>query len=144
MINKITLLGNVGKDPELTNAGGTDVCKFSVATSESWKDKDGEWQERVTWHNIEVWGVAAQGISQRVSKGDTVYVEGRLDIRSYTDKEDIMRYYTGVNAKQVKIVKRINPRAYTAQGDMGAFPPPKKANFDPHKGGEHTQDELPF
>ena len=104
MINKVMLIGNLGKDPETKEfENGKSVTNFSMATSESYKDKDGEWQERTEWHDISAW----QSMSaQKLSKGDTVYVEGKLTTRSWEDSEGNKRYKTEVNANYIRLVKR--------------------------------------
>jgi single-strand DNA-binding protein len=87
-VNKVLLLGNVGKDPETasTNAG-TLVAKLSLATSERFKDKQGEWQERTEWHNLVAYARGAEILRDYVRKGSKLYVEGRLTTRSWDDTE---------------------------------------------------------
>lgn len=95
MVNKVILIGNLGKDPETrTFDNGNEVCQFSLATSENYKDKSGEWQEKTTWHNIVVWGKQAQRAA-KLSKGDTLYLEGKIDNRSY-EKDGQTRYISEV------------------------------------------------
>jgi single-strand DNA-binding protein len=87
-VNKVLLLGNVGKDPEIASTnGGTLVAKLSLATSERFKDKQGEWQERTEWHNLVAYARGAEILRDYVHKGSKLYIEGRLTTRSWDDKE---------------------------------------------------------
>jgi single-strand DNA-binding protein len=87
-VNKVLLLGNVGKDPEIASTnGGTLVAKLSLATSERFKDKQGEWQERTEWHNLVAYARGAEILRDYVKKGSKLFVEGRLTTRSWEDKE---------------------------------------------------------
>jgi single-strand DNA-binding protein len=93
-LNCVMLIGNVGKDPELSyTPSGVAVAKFSVATSEQWKDGDGNKQERTDWHNIVAWKKLAEIISQYVHKGSKVFVEGKLQTRSWDDKQTGAKRY---------------------------------------------------
>ena len=96
-VNRVTLLGHVGRDPELhTSAGGDCAARFSLATTERWKDRDGEPQERTEWHRIIVFGGAVGVVERLVRKGTAVLVEGRLTVREYTDREDRPRQATEI------------------------------------------------
>ena len=105
-VNKVILLGRLGRDPELrTTTSGNSVCNFSVATSENWNDKQtGEKQERTEWHNIVVWGKLAEICAQYLSKGAQAYIEGKLQTTKYTDKENVERYKTEVVAQTVQFI----------------------------------------
>jgi len=93
-VNKVLLLGNVGKDPEIASTnGGTLVAKFSLATSERFKDKQGEWQERTEWHNLVAYARGAEILRDYVHKGSKLFVEGRLTTRSWDDKESGKKIY---------------------------------------------------
>lgn len=93
-VNKVLLLGNVGKDPEIASTnGGTLVAKLSLATSERFKDKQGEWQERTEWHNLVAYARGAEILRDYVHKGSKLYVEGRLATRSWDDKESGKKIY---------------------------------------------------
>jgi single stranded DNA-binding protein len=95
MVNKIILIGNIGQGPEFrTLDNGRELCKFSLATSENYKDKSGEWQDRTTWHNIAVWGNQASRAA-KLNKGDTLYLEGKQDNRKY-EKDGQTRYISEV------------------------------------------------
>ena len=104
-VNRVTLIGNLGRDPELrSTAGGTSVATFSVATSERWNDKDGNQQERTEWHNVVAWGRQAEVCSQYLRKGSGVYIEGRLQTRSWEDKDGNKRKTTEVVALQLQML----------------------------------------
>lgn len=101
-LNKVLVIGNVGKAPEVrASKAGDSVCNFSVAVNEKWKDKNGQMQERVEWVRIAVWGKLADLCGQYLQKGRQVYVEGRLQTREYTDKEGKKAFSTEVVATQV-------------------------------------------
>jgi len=93
-VNKVLLLGNVGKNPEIASTnGGTLVAKLSLATSERFKDKQGEWQERTEWHNLVAYARGAEILRDYVHKGSKLFVEGRLTTRSWDDKESGKKIY---------------------------------------------------
>lgn len=101
-VNKAILVGNLGKDPELSyTQSGVARCRFSLATSESYNNNAGERQERTEWHNIVVWGKLAETVSKFLQKGRQVYLEGRIQNRSYDDKDGVKRYITEINANKV-------------------------------------------
>ncbi len=88
MLNKVILIGNLGRDPEVRSTpSGQPVASFTLATSRRWKDKNGQRQEQTEWHNIVVWGRQAEVAGQYLTKGKQVYVEGRLQTRSWDDKQ---------------------------------------------------------
>ena len=104
-VNKAILVGNLGRDPELRHTpNGQAVVNFTLATSENWTDKSGERQERTEWHRIVVWGRTAEMCHQYLSKGRTVYVEGRIQTREWEDKEGNKRYTTEINAQTVNFI----------------------------------------
>ena len=105
-VNKVILVGNLGKDPELrTTNSGSPVCNFSIATTERWKNNEsGNWEERTEWHNIVVWGRQAENCNQYLTKGSPVFIEGRLQTRSWEDKDGKKRYTTEVVALTVKFL----------------------------------------
>jgi len=94
-LNRVMLIGNLGKDPEVSyTASGVAVAKFSLATSERWKDEAGNTQERTEWHNIVVWSKLAEICGQYLKKGSKVFIEGRLQTRSWDDKNSGTKRYT--------------------------------------------------
>jgi single-strand DNA-binding protein len=104
-VNKAILVGNLGRDPELRyTQGGQAVVNFSIATSENWTDKSGERQERTEWHRIVAWGKTGELCAQYLSKGRTVYIEGRIQTREWEDKEGQKRTTTEINAQTVTFI----------------------------------------
>ena len=99
-LNKVMLIGHLGKDPELRyTTSGVAVATFSVATNESWKDQDGNLQERTEWHNIVAWRKLAEVCGEWLKKGKRVYIEGRIQTRSYDDKNTgAKKYFTEIVA----------------------------------------------
>ena len=105
IVNKVILIGNLGADPEVRFTGsGQAVASFNIATSERWKDQSGNPQERTEWHRIVVWGKQAELCKEYLSKGRTVYIEGRLQTRDWTDKEGHKRYTTEVVSQRVQFL----------------------------------------
>ena len=93
-VNKVILVGNVGKDPEVKYVPtGTALAKFSLATNERFKDKSGEWQDRTEWHNILAWERLAEIIGEYVHKGTKLYVEGRLQTSTWEDRQSGEKKY---------------------------------------------------
>jgi single-strand DNA-binding protein len=104
-VNKAILIGNLGRDPELRyTQNGQAVVNFTLATSENWTDKSGERMERTEWHRIVVWGKVGELCAQYLSKGRTVYVEGRIQTREWEDKDGNKRYTTEINAQTVQFL----------------------------------------
>jgi single-strand DNA-binding protein len=142
-VNKVILVGNLGRDPELRyTQQGTAVANFSLATSESFKKKDGTREERTEWHRIVVWGQTAEFCSQYLSKGRTVYIEGRLQTREWENKEGQKQKTTEIVAQEVQFVGPRNEgggnrpsggggRPAGAEGASGDSPPP-------------ADDDIPF
>jgi single-strand DNA-binding protein len=130
-VNKVILIGNLGKDPEVRfTAGGRAVARFSVATSDQWTDAEGSRQERTEWHNIVVWGKQAESCGQYLQKGRQVYIEGSIRYRSYDDKEGNKKYITEVNALRVQFLgggggggRAGAPRDSQGASDMPSPPP---------------------
>lgn len=101
-VNKVILVGNLGKDPELKyTPSGQPVTRFSLATNEKWKDKNGEMQERTEWHNIVCWTKLAEIANQYLTKGSNVYIEGRLQTRTWDDKDGKKHYSTEIIANDM-------------------------------------------
>ncbi len=104
-VNKAILIGNLGKDPDLRyTPSGQAVASFSLATSERYKDKDGNWQERTDWHNVVVWGRQGETVKEYLKKGRSAYVEGRIQTRSYDDREGNKKYITEIVASRVQFL----------------------------------------
>lgn len=104
-VNKAILVGNLGRDPELKYlASGDAVCNFSIATSETWKDKQGEKQEATEWHRVSFFGKLAEVCGQYLKKGSTVYVEGSIRTRKYTDKDGVEKYATDIKGERMQML----------------------------------------
>jgi single-strand DNA-binding protein len=148
-VNKVILLGNVGKDPEIKAAGtGTVVATFSIATSERFKDKDGTWQDRTEWHNLVAFGKVAEIIRDYVKKGSKLYVEGSLRTQSWDDKTTGQKKY-----KTEIIVGDLSLLSGRGEGDGGGsgYSKSNTASFDQRgpsedysQSTEITDDDIPF
>jgi single-strand DNA-binding protein len=104
-VNKVILVGYLGADPDMRyTPSGQGVCELRLATSESWNDKNGQRQERTEWHRVVVWGKRAEVCSKYLSKGRQVYVEGRIQTRTYDDKEGVKKYMTEIIAADVQFL----------------------------------------
>jgi len=103
-INKVILVGRLGTDPEVKAVGDSSVCNFSMATSESWKDKEGNKQEKTEWHKIAVWGKLADVCERYLSKGKQVYLEGSLHTRSWETDTGEKRYSTEIKGTKVEFL----------------------------------------
>ncbi|HUI64336.1 MAG TPA: single-stranded DNA-binding protein [Bacteroidota bacterium] len=137
-LNRVMLIGNLGKDPELRfTSTGVPVATFTIATNESWKDQEGNMQERTEWHNIVAWRKLAEICGEWLKKGKKVYIEGRIQTRSYDDKNTgAKRYITEIVADNMIMLD--GGRAATAPDSQapGAAP-------EPAVGGASNED-LPF
>ena len=143
-VNKVILVGNLGSDPELRSTpSGTSVCEFRLATNESWKGKDGQSQDRTEWHRIVVWGRLGENCSKFLSKGRQVFLEGRLQTRSWEDKEGNKRYTTEIVARDVQFLG-----SGGGGGQRGGDgPPPPTDDFGAASGGGFGgggDDDIPF
>ncbi len=138
MINKVTLVGNLGKDPELRRLeSGTPVTKFTVATNESYKDKDGNWQTQTEWHDVVAWRNLAEQSERILKKGSLVYIEGKLSTRRYTDSNNIERKVTEVVAS---LVRSLNKRSDSSHSSSHHDEKHSSASFENPTGDE----DLPF
>ena len=110
-MNKVILIGRVGKDPDVRETKSGTVSNFSVATTESWKDKSGEWKEKTEWHNVVLWRDVTFG------KGDLVSIEGKLTTRSYENKDGETRYVTEVVASNARRLYGKSDSSYNKEID---------------------------
>lgn len=159
-LNKVMLIGNVGKDPEVryldgNNANGTNtkVASFPLATSERYRDRNGEQHENTEWHNVVVWRGQADTVERFVRKGTQLYVEGRLRTRSWTDQTGAKRFTTEVVADTIQLLGRRqdNPGSqgagqnyggsYTGYGAPSQTPYPPQSQ--PYSGGQSTPATAP-
>ena len=115
-LNKVMLIGHVGKDPEIKyTQSNVAVANFSVATAESFKDKNGAWQERAEWHRVVAFGKTAEVMGEHLKKGQQVYVEGSLKTRSWDDDKGVKRYLTEVVAFTVQFLGKKDGAASSAE-----------------------------
>jgi single-strand DNA-binding protein len=147
-VNKVILVGNLGKDPEVKyTPSGTAVAKFSLATNERYKDKSGEWQDRTEWHNVVAWQRLAEIVGEYVKKGSKLYIEGRLQTSSWDDKESGQkRYKTEVIASDLVLLSgrgeeegssRSRSRGASASAGMDQRTPE-------HDTAQITDEDIPF
>lgn len=145
MINKVTLIGNLGRDVEMRRLeNGSAVAKFSVATNESYKDKNNEWQTQTEWHDVICWRALAERAESQLSKGKLVYIDGKLTHRKYQDKEGNDRYKTEVVANTFRLLERREAQNMAGE-ERGGFnnAPAQKTSTDKLKQTEDG-DDLPF
>jgi len=157
-VNKVILLGNLGKDPEVKyTQSGMAVANFSLATSSSVKDKDGNWQDKTEWHNIKAFGRTAEIAGEYLKKGRTVYLEGRIHYDSWDDKETGQKkYMTQILVNELTLVGGQREGGEGAGGYSGNRGGSAKSanNFDQrapeheeapaHSAGEITDEDIPF
>lgn len=136
-VNKAILIGNLGKDPELRyTPSGQAVCSFSLATTEKWRDRESnDLKENTTWHNIVLWGRQAETAKEYLQKGSPVYIEGRIQTRSYDDKDGNRRWMTEIVGQRMQFLGR---RGDVSRDDSA--PPP---DMQPPQVAEED-DDLPF
>ena len=140
-VNKVILIGRLGKDPDLRyTPGGKAVASFTLATNERWSGQDGQKKESTTWHNIVAWGRTAEVLKEYLRKGSEIYIEGRIDNRSWDDKEGKKRYTSEVIVQNFQFVGSRAGSEQQAPPSTGPddVPPP------PDRGGSAGDDDLPF
>ena len=140
-VNKVILLGNLGRDPETRyTTGGDAVTNLRIATTETWKDKGGEKQEKTEWHSVVLFGRQAEIAGEYLKKGRSVYIEGRLQTRKYTDKEGVEKYSTEIVADRMQLLG--GPRDAGGGGDdetpggSGGTRPPSRGGSGGGGGGQ--------
>ncbi|MEM7048890.1 MAG: single-stranded DNA-binding protein [Acidobacteriota bacterium] len=140
MVNKVILVGNLGRDPEVRNTpNGQSVASFSLATSRRWRDREGQSQSETTWHNIVCWGKSAEIAGRFLQKGKQVYIEGRLQTRSWEDrKTGEKKYRTEIVCDNFQMLGQRGER-----DDRGA-----SSGYSGTGGGDHgpeiEDDDIPF
>jgi single-strand DNA-binding protein len=151
-VNKVILVGNLGKDPEVKyTPSGVPVAKFSLATNERYKDKAGEWQDRTEWHNIVAWQRLAEIVGEYVKKGSKIYIEGRLQTSSWEDKQSgEKKYRTEIIAQDLVLLggrgegESYNRTARGASAGESMDQRPQHADeAGPHP-AEITDEDIPF
>lgn len=140
-INKVILIGNLGADPEMRNTqGDPSICNLRIATSRTWKDKDGGKREETEWHSIVLFAHLANSANKYLKKGDSVYIEGRLKTRKWTDKAGNERIGTDVIAEDMKM---LGGREAAPTPPVAAPPRKPVAGAGSH-GFEDMDDDIPF
>ena len=156
MINKAIIIGNLGGDPEIRyTTNGNAVCNFSVATTEKWRGQDGQMQEQTEWHRVTAWGKLAEICNQYLTKGSRVYIEGKLQTRSY-EKDGSTRYVTEIVAREMKMLgerssggneRRMTP-AQEARAEQEARRPRQHQIFgggnEPPRHNPPGYEDVPF
>jgi single-strand DNA-binding protein len=142
-VNKVILVGNLGKDPEVRYApSGDAIANVALATTDTWKDKSGEKQERTEWHRISFFGKLAEVVGQYLKKGSQVYVEGRLQTRKWQDKEGNDRYTTEIVADKMQMLgsrpSDSQDREHSAGSARAPEPSQGAGRFD------DLEDDIPF
>ncbi len=149
-VNKVILVGRLGNDPELKTVGSSQtVARLSVATSESWNNKDGQKQERTEWHKVVVWGRQAENCGKHLSKGRQVYVEGRLQTRSWEDSTGLKKYTTEIVATTVQFLGAGSGAGAQAGNERPASNSAGGADeqfndFGPEPSFDNSADDIPF
>ncbi|PLY05466.1 MAG: single-stranded DNA-binding protein [Desulfuromonas sp.] len=148
-VNKVILVGNLGKDPELRyTPSGVAVVTFSIATSERFKGRDGQQQERTEWHNIVAWRGLAEICGKYLHKGRQVYIEGKIQTRSYDDRDGNKRYITEIVADNMQMLGRGGDEGGGGGGQRGNWQPSQEPA--PQSGPSYEEppfnpdDDIPF
>ena len=151
-VNKVILIGNLGSDPEVKyTPNGAPVANFSLATNESWNDKDGQRQERTEWHRLVLWSKLAEIAQQYLKKGAKIYVEGKLQTRSWDDQSGQKRYMTEVVVNDMQMLDSRGEGGGSGDRDAGYSDrpaggqnvgPAAQPDAPPPPGGD--DDDLPF
>lgn len=149
-INQVRLMGYVGGDPEVRAAGQSRVANCSLATSTSWKDRDGNWQEKTQWHRLVFWNnekgrALADTIEKHVKKGDRLYVEGKIEYRTWDDREGIKRYATDIVVSDFIVLSpkngAANPKEERATREAAK---PRESLEEFPEALKDDDDDLPF
>jgi single-strand DNA-binding protein len=141
-VNKVTILGNLGRDPEVKySASGSAVCNLAIATTRNWKNKEsGEKQEETEWHRVVLFERLAEVAGQYLKKGQPVYIEGRLRTRKWTDKDGVEKYTTEIYGEQMQLLgsKEDVPKSKPASR------PPSRPPVKSGTGFDDMDDSIPF
>ena len=147
-VNKVILIGNLGRDPEVRYMpSGDAVANITIATTETWKDKSGEKQEQTEWHRVAMFGKTAEIAGEYLKKGSQVYIEGKLQTRKWTDKEGQERYTTEIRADRMQLLGSRSgsgePRGEPAMESKAAEPKGAAAKKPAGK-FDDMEDDIPF
>ena len=152
-VNKVILIGNLGKDPDIRYMpNGEAVANITLATSETWKDKTGAKQEKTEWHRVTFYRKLAEIVGEYLKKGNSVYVEGRLETRKWTDKTGTDRYTTEIIANEMRMLgSKSGASSFEGGNKNNKTAPPKdsatsnnNASSTPNSGFGDMDDDIPF
>jgi single-strand DNA-binding protein len=152
-VNKVILIGNLGKDPDIRYMpNGDAVANITLATSETWKDKTGAKQEKTEWHRVTFYRKLAEIVGEYLKKGSSVYVEGRLETRKWTDKTGTDRYTTEIIANEMRMLgSKSGGSSFEGENKNNKTSPPKdsaannnNAASTPNSGFGDMDDDIPF
>lgn len=147
-VNKVILIGNLGKDPETRYmSNGDAVTNITLATTDTWKDKNGEKQEKTEWHRVTFYRKLAEIAGEYLKKGRPVYIEGRLETRKWTDKSGVERYTTDIIASDMKMLgNRSGSGSFESTSDQeeGGSISSRSASAKSSSGFDDMDDDIPF
>ncbi|SEQ86117.1 single-strand DNA-binding protein [Nitrosomonas sp. Nm51] len=146
-VNKVILIGNLGRDPETRYmSSGDAVTNISLATTEVWKDKNGEKQEKTEWHRVTFYRKLAEIAGEYLKKGRSVYVEGRLETRKWTDKNGMERYTTEIIATDMKMLgSRAGSDSFDSSDSEANEPTSGRSTYNRNNNGfDDMEDDIPF
>jgi single-strand DNA-binding protein len=151
-LNKVLLIGNLGKDPELKSTpSGQSVARFSVATTETWKNQQGEKQSKTEWHNVVVWGKQAETAEKYLRKGKQVLVEGRIQYREYTDQAGVKKTFCEIRCDNFVMLGRMeegggsrDSGGYGGRASGSGSHDFEDPGAPPAAGGSFPDDDIPF
>jgi single-strand DNA-binding protein len=145
-VNKVILVGNLGRDAELRyTPGGAAVATLSLATTEVWNDKSGQKQEKTEWHRVILWGKTAESLSEYLTKGKQIYVEGRLQTREWNDKDGNKRYTTEIRGDRLVLLSGGGGgRGGYSRGEQSTEPSGADAGGAQAPAPDLTEDDIPF
>ena len=141
-INKVILLGRVGRNPEIKDVNGAKVAQFSLATSEKYKDRNGEVKELTEWHNIVAWRQSADICEKYVKKGDQLFVEGRIKSRTWETDRGEKRYVTDIVVDKIELLSK--PSAPQSQSAPASAPQPRVQSVPLPQAGAPEDGDMPF
>ncbi len=144
-VNKVILIGNLGIDPEVrTLESGVKVCRLSLATSESYTNKEGNRVEQTEWHSITLWRQLAEIAEKYLAKGNKVYIEGKLRTRSYKDKEGVEKYSTEIVADNMQMLGGSSSGDSSSATRSNPQSEPKQQASSGNADSDNSEDDLPF
>ena len=144
-INKVMLIGNLGKDPELTyTQGGMAIAKFSLATTEGRKNAEGNWEDQTEWHNVKFFGKTAEAAGQYLAKGSQIYVEGRIHYDSW-ETDGVKKYWTEIIGHKMQMLgRRDDSQGQGGYQQPSKSTPPADRGAPPGQDNGEYEDDLPF